>query len=340
LPDGRRAVAATAGRQKSSKETFMSKAKIISVINYKGGVGKTTSAYHIGCSLAQHYHKKVLLIDIDPQTNLTFLCADYERWERFKNEWGTIATLYRQFIVRSAIKTRSVIWESPVRLVDGEKIANLDLIPCDIELLGDELGLDGTSAPFPTHQPTAWTMEAFLRGRRFLVEALKQVENDYDYILIDCPPNLYLWTQNALLASDVYLVTTIPDHLSTLGIDTLQGRINVINKRIEAAQVFLGKTFGLYSIAKMGGIVFVKVRRSANGIINLFDQRMSQIKGKFNGKCFPEYTTEMVGYSEASEQRLPVWECDTPNAINAAATEQYQNITKIFLERFQYNGRS
>jgi len=56
----------------------MSKAKIISVINYKGGVGKTTSAYHIGCSLAQHYHKRVLLIDIDPQTNLTFLCAEYQ----------------------------------------------------------------------------------------------------------------------------------------------------------------------------------------------------------------------------------------------------------------------
>jgi len=317
----------------------MSKAKIISVINYKGGVGKTTSAYHIGCSLAQHYHKRVLLIDIDPQTNLTFLCAQYEDWEQFKVERGTIATLFQQFIARCAMKTRSVIWESPIRLADGETIRGLDLIPCDIELLGDELGLDGSSAPFPTHQPSAWTMEAFLRGRRFLVEALRQVEDDYDYILIDCPPNLYLLTQNALLASNAYLITAIPDYLSTIGISTLQGRIHRINSRIEAAQVFLGKTFGLYSIAKMGGIVFVKVRRSANGVINLFEQTMSQIERKFNGKCFPEYTTEMVGYSEASERRLPVWECNTLNARNAAATGQYQNITRIFLERFQHNGQ-
>ena len=317
----------------------MSKAKIISVINYKGGVGKTTSAYHIGCSLAQHFHKRVLLIDIDPQTNLTFLCADYDSWEQFKIERGTIATLYRQFIARCAMKTKSVIWESPVRLTDRKSIASLDLIPCDIELLGDELGLDGTGAPFPTHQPSAWTMESYLRGRRFLIEALKQVESDYDYILIDCPPNLYLWTQNALLASDAYLVTAIPDHLSTLGISTLQGRIQIINRRMEAAQVFLGRSFGLDSVAELGGIVFVKVRVSAHGIINLFEQKMSEIGRDFKGKCFPTYTTEMVGYSEASEQRLPVWACNSPGAKKAAATEQYQSITRIFLERFHRNGK-
>src|SRR5262249_27921622 len=115
--------------------------------------------------------------------------------------------------------------------------------------------------------------------------------------------------------------------------------INEINRRIEAAQVFLGKTFGLYSIADLGGIVFVKVRVAANGVINLFSQRISQISGDFKGKCFPEYTTELVGYSEASEQRLPVWECNSPGAQRAAETQQYQKITQIFLERFQHNGQ-
>ena len=54
--------------------------KVVSFINYKGGVGKTTSAYHVACSLAQHRRQRVLMIDIDPQTNLTFLCADVQRW--------------------------------------------------------------------------------------------------------------------------------------------------------------------------------------------------------------------------------------------------------------------
>ena len=58
--------------------------KVVSFINYKGGVGKTTSAYHFSCSLAQHHRQRVLMIDIDPQTNLTFLCANYQGWQRRK----------------------------------------------------------------------------------------------------------------------------------------------------------------------------------------------------------------------------------------------------------------
>ena len=54
-------------------------AKIISFINYKGGVGKTTTTYHIGCCLAEEHGKKGLMVDIDPQTNLTFLCAPVEQ---------------------------------------------------------------------------------------------------------------------------------------------------------------------------------------------------------------------------------------------------------------------
>ncbi len=63
--------------------------KVVSFINYKGGVGKTTTTYHIGCALSLYHNKKVLLVDVDPQTNLTFLCVVPERWEVFKSEDGT-----------------------------------------------------------------------------------------------------------------------------------------------------------------------------------------------------------------------------------------------------------
>ncbi len=74
----------------------MPRAKVLSFINYKGGVAKTTTTYHVGCSLVQHFNKKVLLVDIDPQTNLTFLCAPIEKWAEFKKKTGTIATLYQR----------------------------------------------------------------------------------------------------------------------------------------------------------------------------------------------------------------------------------------------------
>ncbi len=75
--------------------------KVISFINYKGGVGKTTTTYHIGCALTQFYQKRVLLVDIDPQTNLTFLCADITEWEKVKQRQGTVATLYQRYLKKA-----------------------------------------------------------------------------------------------------------------------------------------------------------------------------------------------------------------------------------------------
>jgi chromosome partitioning protein len=79
---------------------------VISFINYKGGVGKTTSTYHIGCSLVGHHDKKVLLIVIDPQTNLTFLCGPVEEWNKHKRNIGTIATMYKRYQDRIALDTK------------------------------------------------------------------------------------------------------------------------------------------------------------------------------------------------------------------------------------------
>lgn len=76
----------------------MTGAKVFAFINYKGGVAKTTSTYHIGCWLAGLKEKKVLLIDIDPQTNLTFLCASIDDWETRKSKVGTIATMYKRYL--------------------------------------------------------------------------------------------------------------------------------------------------------------------------------------------------------------------------------------------------
>ena len=80
----------------------MAAAKVIAFINYKGGVAKTTSTYHIGCWLASSKNKRVLLIDIDPQTNLTFLCASIEKWQKRKSSVGTIATMYRRYEEKEA----------------------------------------------------------------------------------------------------------------------------------------------------------------------------------------------------------------------------------------------
>ena len=314
----------------------MKRAKIISFINYKGGVGKTTTTYHIGCSLAYHHNKKVLLVDIDPQTNLTFLCVDYESWKLFKKHTGTIATLYEKFKNRQPLQTINYIWREPIGRDKYTKIKGLDLLPCDLDLLGMDLG--GISpAVFEVifGNPFEFIQEQARRAIRewlFLKQALSEVQNEYDYILIDCPPNLYLMTQNALVASDWYIVTTIPEYLSVIGLEILIRKIHEINEKVS----HIANLAGVRDVkfAEIRGIIFVKVRVGGTIITRQHTAQMRFMKEKYPVLCFEAFTTEMIGYSEAAESQLPIWLTNTPNARNAASKEEYERITNEFLRRF------
>src|SRR5216117_1006895 len=89
--------------------------RIISFINYKGGVGKTTTTFHIGCALAMFEPKKrVLLIDADPQTNLTFLCCQFSDWETRLASHGSLETLYSAFLDQQKKSLRDIIWTRPM----------------------------------------------------------------------------------------------------------------------------------------------------------------------------------------------------------------------------------
>ena len=322
------------GKGGNKKVRGMPRAKIISFINYKGGVGKTTTTYHVGCSLAQHYNKKVLLVDIDPQTNLTFLCAPPEKWEAFKKKAGTIATMYQRFQGRKALDTKRFIWRSPIQ-AGRYRIPNVDLIPCDVDLLGEDLGGGQLAGAFPSFEALKKQASEFLRERLFLKRALQEVDDQYDYILIDCPPNIYLMTQNAIVASNWYIITAIPDHLSTIGLRILWTKVNRIKKLIESAQTFTGDSKKKIEVAELGGIIFVKIRIGGSVVTNTHFDRMQRISSmpEFAGFCFQVYTTELIGFSEAAENNVPVWMLDTANARRAAGKRAYEQITDELLRR-------
>jgi chromosome partitioning protein len=311
----------------------MPTAKIVSFINYKGGVGKTTTTYHVGCCLAEHHGKKVLLVDIDPQTNLTFLCAPVEEWEKFKKRAGTIASMYRRFQEKKSLDTKRHIWRAPIK-VGRTRIENLDLIPCDVDLLGEDLGGGSLTGVFPAMEALRHQAKEFLRERQFLKKALAEVAADYDYILIDCPPNLYLMTQNAIVASHWYVITAIPDHLSTIGLAILRDKVNKIGKLMHSAHTFSSDAATEQKVAQLGGVVFVKVRIGGTLITNTHAGMMESVKRLIGEPlCFPCYTTELIGYGEAAEHSLPVWRHDSTNARRAANKMEYNQITSEFLKR-------
>lgn len=182
---------------------------VLSFINLKGGVGKTTTAVAVAEILAQEERKHVLLVDLDPQTNATVTLISEEKWAELDNDGRTIAQLFDdrlnphnppKFDIETAI-TRRVS-----TINDG--IARLDLLPSSIQLidLQDRIPSIAQYGNFTVNPIT------------ILQVALQPVVERYDYIIIDCPPSLGAVTKNGLRISTGYVIPTIPDIVSTWGI--------------------------------------------------------------------------------------------------------------------------
>ncbi|WP_432829790.1 ParA family protein [Dactylosporangium sp. CA-092794] len=195
---------------------------VVSVINYKGGVGKTTVTANLGADLAAR-GRKVLLIDLDPQASLTY---SFYRPADF-TEQPTIRSWFEAFVAADAPEPLGKYVLAPlavngiVQPLGGQLhliASQLGLVDVDLDLAA---GLGGSR--FQRNSPR------YLRVYRLLAEALTdQVFNGYDAVLIDCAPNFNLVTRTALVASDHVIVPARPDYLSTLGIDLLRTRLSTL----------------------------------------------------------------------------------------------------------------
>jgi chromosome partitioning protein len=181
--------------------------KIISVVNQKGGVGKTTSSINIAASLAAHYGKKVLLIDLDAQGNASTSLETKE----------TKHTLYDVLV--DNVDINSAISETNVN--------NLDVLKSDINLSGIDVELS----------------QAIAREMK-LKNALEGLS--YDYCLIDCPPSLGVLTVNALTASNEILVPLQPEVYSIDGLKNLLHTVSLIRKHLNPKLTVRGLFFTMF----------------------------------------------------------------------------------------------
>lgn len=182
---------------------------VLSFINLKGGVGKTTTAVAVAEMLAQDERKHVLLIDLDPQTNATVTLISEDQWAEMDKDGRTIAQLFEDRLnPHNAPKfdIEKAIARQVSTINDG--ISRLDLLPSSIRLidLQDRIPMIALSGNF-----TANPLE-------ILRAAIRPVIDRYDYIIIDCPPSLGTLTKNGLRISTGYVIPTIPDIVSTWGI--------------------------------------------------------------------------------------------------------------------------
>jgi len=246
---------------------------VVSLLNHKGGVGKTTSAINIGAGLVE-LGKRVLLLDLDPQANLTISLGiprqKHTIYEALRGEGELTPYTYKP---------------------------NLDVITSSLDLSGAEMELINEA------------------GREFILrELLSQVTDDYDYILIDCPPSLGLLTLNALTSSRYVLIPLQTEFLAVQGLAKIKQVIDKVKFRLNKQVEMVGVIATMYDS-----------RRVLNRDV------VDTIHKYFGDKVFSTYIRDNVALAEAPASRKDIFEYSpkSPGAVD------YLALSREFLERME-----
>ena len=214
--------------------------KVVSVINHKGGVGKTTLTANLGAGLAAR-GSKVLLVDLDAQGSLTVSFFTQDEWLGELLPHRTIKHWYDGLAAAEtgeAVEPLSAMVASPprVRHLLAHTGGCLDLIAAHRDLAEVDTALAAQLLVDPA---------GYLVAHRRLRDGLAEKEfGDYDLALVDCAPNFGLIARNAVAASDLLLVPTRPDYLSTNGIDSLGGKVQAFTEEYNAQLVAASERVG------------------------------------------------------------------------------------------------
>ncbi|EAC2631643.1 ParA family protein [Listeria monocytogenes] len=227
--------------------------KVIALANQKGGVGKTTSSVNLSSSLA-FLGKKVLLVDIDPQGNASSGVG--------VNKGEIEHCIYDVLVDDVAIQD----------VLQKTDLDNLNVIPATIQLAGAEVEL----------------VPAISREIR-LKKAIDSIRDDYDYVIIDCPPSLGLLTLNALTAADSVLIPVQCEYYALEGLSQLLNTIRIVQKHLNED-------------LQIEGVLLTML----DARTNLGIQVIEEVKKYFQNKVFNTIIPRNVRLSEAPSHGKPI----------------------------------
>ncbi|AMY54685.1 ParA family protein [Rhodococcus fascians] len=264
-------------------------AKVISTISLKGGVGKTTVTAAVAEFMSLEFGQRVLLIDLDSQINLTTMMISEERWFALNNEKRTLAALFEDALDGASNFDLHSSIERGVSAV--KRVTGVDLLPSSLDLIP----LQERLSALRVSEGSATS------GVDILGDAIAPVKDYYDYILIDCPPNVGPITLNGLAMSDAYIIPTIPDVLSTYGIPQIQTFIEQFAEGLGRKILELGLVITKYKSNSAIHRTTVRNLRRDRSIQNVLPVYLAESNSIAASAEFRDYGTLKVKYGNQGQ---------------------------------------
>lgn len=299
--------------------------KVVSVINHKGGVGKTTLTANLGAGLAAR-GKKVLLIDLDAQASLTVSFFTQSEWLDSLLPARTIKHWYDGLDTEDAAEALAPLVSSPPRVtrVLPPNGGCLHLIAAHRDLAEVDTALAAQLLVDPAD---------YLAAHRRLRDGLaEKAFGEYDVTLIDCAPNFGLIAKNAVAASDLLLIPTRPDYLSTNGIDSLGHKVRGFTEDYNAQLAGSGRAGGSAPLTRpRGAVIFTMVQLSDGTPIEAQRNYISRV-GALGVPTFSTMVRDSKSvYGPAPEHGVPVILAGTGRAL----TRELRELVTEFATRLE-----
>lgn len=312
----------------------------ISVINFKGGVGKSTLAFHLATYLAKN-KKRVLVIDIDHQSSLSIVILGGGIWEEFAKEGKTSNRIFESFCKSKITMPKDeIIIKHPYKLryPDNNYYPTLDLVAGQFELDDTEIELASTTIGGPT--VSEW------EKRTLLASWLDNISVDvnYDYVIFDCPPATKLVSQNALAASDYFVIPVIPDEMSSRGVTHFR---NLVTSKIDAKLSYLRTAAGILDedvpdsynpVTHLAGIVPFMAKTAGNaasGITNLHTGQIKTLRRKWKNEVLPTVVLNLTGIPESVNAGWPVWDRKGWANVTDNVIQMMENTCQEIIDKMQ-----